>query len=304
MSAKKMGLGKNQPLGRGLQALGLKEHPEPHDGAALEIDIDLISPNPKQPRRAFSDEALQSLAESIRQYGLIQPVVVQKKGGAYELIAGERRLRAAKLCGLTKIPAVVRDCAPQASAELALIENLQREDLDPVEEASAYRALIQEFGLTQEQAAEKVGRSRAHVANMMRLLQLPEEIQQYLIDGVLSIGQARPLLQLKARQAQLEAAARIIDQELSARQVEAMVRAMLREEPPKDAPEPDAYLESMQDRMKMHLGTNVAIRLGRNKKKGKIEISFASEEEFERLLAILTDEPEDGDSFSPSSFRV
>ena len=249
MSAKKMGLGKNQPLGRGLQALGLKEHPEPHDGAALEIDIDLISPNPKQPRRAFSDEALQSLAESIRQYGLIQPVVVQKKGGAYELIAGERRLRAAKLCGLTKIPAVVRDCAPQASAELALIENLQREDLDPVEEASAYRALIQEFGLTQEQAAEKVGRSRVHVSNMMRLLQLPEEIQQYLIDGVLSIGQARPLLQLKARQAQLEAAARIIDQELSARQVEAMVRAMLREEPPKDAPEPDAYLESMQDRM-------------------------------------------------------
>lgn len=299
-----MGLGKNQPLGRGLQALGLKEHPEPHDGAALEIDIDLISPNPKQPRRAFSDEALQSLAESIRQYGLIQPVVVQKKGGAYELIAGERRLRAAKLCGLTKIPAVVRDCAPQASAELALIENLQREDLDPVEEASAYRALIQEFGLTQEQAAEKVGRSRAHVANMMRLLQLPEEIQQYLIDGVLSIGQARPLLQLKDRQAQMEAAARIIDQELSARQVEAMVRAMLREEPPKDAPEPDAYLESMQDRMKMHLGTNVAIRLGRNKKKGKIEISFASEEEFERLLAMLTDEPEDGDSFSPSSFRV
>ena len=299
-----MGLGKNQPLGRGLQALGLKEHPEPHDGAALEIDIDLISPNPKQPRRAFSDEALQSLAESIRQYGLIQPVVVQKKGGAYELIAGERRLRAAKLCGLTKIPAVVRDCAPQASAELALIENLQREDLDPVEEASAYRALIQEFGLTQEQASEKVGRSRAHVANMMRLLQLPEEIQQYLIDGVLSIGQARPLLQLKARQVQLETAARIIDQELSARQVEAMVRAMLREEPPKDAPEPDAYLESMQDRMKMHLGTNVAIRLGRNKKKGKIEISFASEEEFERLLAILTDEPEDGDSFSPSSFRV
>ncbi|WP_317382307.1 ParB/RepB/Spo0J family partition protein [Megasphaera stantonii] len=304
MSAKKMGLGKNQPLGRGLQALGLKEHPEPHDGAALEIDIDLISPNPKQPRRAFSDEALQSLAESIRQYGLIQPVVVQKKGGAYELIAGERRLRAAKLCGLTKIPAVVRDCAPQASAELALIENLQREDLDPVEEASAYRALIQEFGLTQEQAAEKVGRSRVHVSNMMRLLQLPEEIQQYLIDGVLSIGQARPLLQLKDRQAQMEAAARIIDQELSARQVEAMVRAMLREEPPKDAPEPDAYLESMQDRMKMHLGTNVAIRLGRNKKKGKIEISFASEEEFERLLAILTDEPEDGDSFSPSSFRV
>ena len=151
--------------------------------------------------------------------------------------------------------------------------------MDPVEEASAYRALIQEFGLTQEQAAEKVGRSRVHVSNMMRLLQLPEEIQQYLIDGVLSIGQARPLLQLKERQAQLEAAARIIDQELSARQVEAMVRAMLREEPPKDA-------------------------LGRNKKKGKIEISFASEEEFERLLAILTDEPEDGDSFSPSSFRV
>lgn len=304
MSAKKMGLGMNQPLGRRLQALGLKEHQESREGTALEIDIDAISPNPKQPRRAFSDEALQALAESIRQYGLIQPIVVQKKNGAYELIAGERRLRAAKLCGLKKIPAVIRECAPQASAELALIENLQREDLDPVEEASAYCSLIREFGLTQEQTAEKVGRSRSHVANMMRLLQLPEEIQQYLIDGVLTIGQARPLLQLKDKQMQLDAAARIIDQELSARQVEAMIRQLLKDVPPKEQAEPDAYLESMQDRMKMHLGTNVAIRLGRNKKRGKIEISFTSEEEFERLLAILTDEPEDMDAVSASPFRV
>ena len=197
-----MGLGKNQPFrpgpaGPGAEgASGASRRRSPGNRHRLDF------PQPEAaPPGLFSDEALQSLAESIRQYGLIQPVVVQKKGGAYELIAGERRLRAAKLCGLTKIPAVVRDCAPQASAELALIENLQREDLDPVEEASAYRALIQEFGLTQEQAAEKVGRSRVHVSNMMRLLQLPEEIQQYLIDGVLSIGQARPLLQLKARQA-------------------------------------------------------------------------------------------------------
>lgn len=304
MSAKKMGLGMNQPLGRRLQALGLKEHQENREGSVLEIDINKISPNPNQPRRAFSDEALQALAESIRQYGLIQPIVVQKKNGAYELIAGERRLRAAKLCGFQKIPAVIRECAPQSSAELALIENLQREDLDPVEEALAYSSLIQEFGLTQEQTAKKVGKSRSYVANMMRLLQLPEEIQQYLVDGVLTIGQARPLLQLKDKDMQLHAAARIIDQELSARQVESMIRHLLKAGTSPEKTEPDAYLEAVQDRIKMHLGTNVAIRLGRNKKKGKIEISFTSEQEFERLLAILTDEPEDMDAFSAPPFRV
>ena len=294
MSAKKTGLGMNQHLGRRLGALGLNESHENqrHEGGPVELDIDAIVPGSSQPRRSFSDEALQALADSIRQYGLIQPLVVQKKDGVYELIAGERRLRAAKLCGLKTVPVVIRDCAAQDAAEIALIENLQREDLNPVEEASAYAALMANFGLTQEQAAEKVGKSRSHVANMVRLLNLPEEIRQYLIDGVLTIGQARPLLQIENKEVQLEAAAHIIDGELSARQVEHMVRQLLNGPAPQKRPEPDAYLESVADKMKMHLGTNVAIRLGRGKKKGKIEISFASEEEFERILALLTDEPE------------
>lgn len=301
MSAKKTGLGMNNHLGNRLAALGLNEINEErdrHGGAAAEIDIDAIAANPSQPRRDFGDDGLQALADSIRQYGIIQPLVVRRNGDAYELIAGERRLRAAKMCGLRTVPAVVRDCDElQVSAEIALIENVQREDLDPVEEASAYETLIRHFGLTQEQVAAKVGKSRSHVANMTRLLQLPEEIQQYLIDGVLSVGQARPLLQLKDKELQLDAAAHVIDRELSARQTEDMVRHLVSshtaQTPPKPQPEPDAYLESMQDRMKMHLGTNVAIRLGRGKKKGKIEITFTSEEEFERLLALLTDEPED-----------
>lgn len=294
MSAKKTGLGMNQHLGRRLGALGLNESHENqrHEGGPVELDIDAIVPGSSQPRRSFSDEALQALADSIRQYGLIQPLVVQKKDDVYELIAGERRLRAAKLCGLKTVPVVIRDCAAQDAAEIALIENLQREDLNPVEEASAYAALMANFGLTQEQAAEKVGKSRSHVANMVRLLNLPEEIRQYLIDGVLTIGQARPLLQIENKEVQLEAAAHIIDGELSARQVEHMVRQLLNGPAPQKRPEPDAYLESVADKMKMHLGTNVAIRLGRGKKKGKIEISFASEEEFERILALLTDEPE------------
>lgn len=295
----------NKHLGNRLAALGLTESNEErdrHDGV-MEVDTDMITANPSQPRRAFDDDGLQALADSIGQYGIIQPLVVRKIGGAYELIAGERRLRAAKMCGLQTVPVVVRECGElQTSAEIALIENVQREDLDPIEEASAYHTLIRHFGLTQEQTAAKAGKSRSHVANMMRLLQLPEEIRQYLTDGVLTIGQARPLLQLKDKKQQLDAAAHIIDRELSARQAEEMVRRLISGRQPQPH-EPDAYLESVQDRMKMHLGTNVAIRLGKGKKKGKIEISFSSEEEFERLLAILTDEPEERHG-AVSSFTI
>ena len=177
------------------------------------------------------------------------------------------------------------------ATEIALIENLQRADLNAIEEGQAYASLIEEFGLTQEEAAKKVGKSRSHVANMMRLLQLPEAIQQAVWDGQLTMGQARPLLQLPA-DLQAAAAEKIISQGLSARQAEQLVKSLLAQKPQQPKEALDAYLESVQDRMKMHLGTSVAIRLGRNKKKGKIEISFTSEAEFERLLALLTDEEE------------
>lgn len=270
----------------------------------LEIDVECILPNPQQPRQAFAAAELQALADSIRQYGLLQPVIVQKSGpGQYELVAGERRLRAAKLCGLKTIPAIVREYAAADSALLSLIENVQRADLDAIEEARAYARLSQEFGLTQAGVAQKVGKSRPYVANLIRLLQLPEEIQNWLSDGRLSIGQARPLLQLPGKKQQLQAAQQILQAGLSARQAEALVRRLLKEQP-KARTQPDVYLESLQDKLKVSLGTPVSIHFGKNRQKGKIEISFTSEAEFERLLARLTEEDERQEDFPASSFHL
>lgn len=308
MSAKRTGLGTNKGLGKRLQALGLTEQHvddvKAKPQGAVELPVAAIVPNPHQPRQHFDPEALEALANSIKEYGIVQPLVVQQRGkGKYELVAGERRLRAAQLCHLSKVPAIIKAYEPQVATEIALIENLQRADLNAIEEGQAYASLIEEFGLTQEEAAKKVGKSRSHVANMMRLLQLPEAIQQAVWDGQLTMGQARPLLQLPA-DLQAAAAEKIISQGLSARQAEQLVKSLLAQKPQQPKEALDAYLESVQDRMKMHLGTSVAIRLGRNKKKGKIEISFTSEAEFERLLALLTDEEERRRDDGISSFHV
>lgn len=308
MSAKRTGLGTNKGLGKRLQALGLTEQHvddvKAKPQGAVEIPVAAIVPNPHQPRQHFDPEALEALANSIKEYGIVQPLVVQQRGkGKYELVAGERRLRAAQLCHLSKVPAIIKAYEPQVATEIALIENLQRADLNAIEEGQAYASLIEEFDLTQEEAAKKVGKSRSHVANMMRLLQLPEAIQQAVWDGQLTMGQARPLLQLPA-DLQAAAAEKIISQGLSARQAEQLVKSLLAQKPQQPKEALDAYLESVQDRMKMHLGTSVAIRLGRNKKKGKIEISFTSEAEFERLLALLTDEEERRRDDGISSFHV
>lgn len=311
MPTKKMGLGKNPRLGALLGDYATKEqHVDdiPANQESNEIPVDAVYPNARQPRRVFDEEALQTLADSIQQYGLVQPIVVQKKAdGAYELVAGERRLRAAKLCGMKTISAIIREYTPDAAAGIALIENLQRENLNAIEEAAAYNSLIRDFGLTQDEAAQKVGKSRPHVANMIRLLHLPDEIQGLVAEGTLSMGQARPLLQLPTKELQLEGARRIIDQGLSARQAEKMVTFLLDQSQNKgheDKPQPDIYLESLQDKMKMYLGTSVAIHIGKNKKKGKIEIAFTSEEEFERLLAMLTDEQDEMDHNSSMPFTV
>lgn len=309
MSAKKkgLGLGTNTGLGKRLQALGLAEQ-QAEAGTApekgpLELETSRITTNPHQPRKTFDEGALAELADSIRQYGLIQPIVVRRLShGQYELIAGERRLRAAKLCHMATIPALIKDYSPQVATEIALIENLQRENLNAIEEGQAYAQLITSFGLTQDEAAKKVGKSRSHVANMMRLLHLAPEVQEAIFQGKLTMGQARPLLQLEPED-QVKVAEKIIAQDLSARHVERLVKTLLTPPEEKPAPTPDAYLESLQDRMKMHFGTPVSIHLGKNKKKGKIEISFTSEAELERLLALLTDD-EDQPEGPVSSFHV
>ena len=268
-----------------------------------DIAVECIVPNPRQPRRSFDEAALDALAESIRQHGVVQPIVVQKSGpGQYELIAGERRLRAARRCGLKQIPAIIRRYSLAEAAEIALIENLQREDLDAIEEGLAYDRLMTEFGLTQEQTAQKVGKSRSHVANMVRLLQLPADVKGLIVEGKLSMGQARPLLQLPTAEGQCEAALYILKHELSARKAEALVRRLMAENEPK--PEPDAHLALLQDKLKMALGTDVSIQLRPGPGTGKIEISFSSEAEFERLKSILTEENDGPRRPTFSSFHI
>lgn len=311
MSAKKKGLGKNPRLEA---LLGGSATTEQHvddvtDGQGpIDLPVSAIHPNERQPRRVFDEDALQALADSIRRYGLVQPIIVQKqRDGSYELIAGERRLRAVKLCGMDTVPAIVREYEPDVAAEIALIENLQRENLNAIEEGMAYDSLIHDFGLTQEEAAIKVGKSRSHIANTIRLLRLPEEIQALVSEGTLSMGQVRPLLQLPTKELQFEGARRIIDQALSARQAERLVTVLLekyKQPADKTKKQPDVYLESLQDKMKMYLGTSVSIHVGRNKKKGKIEIAFTSEEEFERLLSMLTEGQDDKDPSSIDSFTI
>ena len=296
MPTKKKGLGSTGSLGRRLKALGLSEA-RAGEGVetVMEISVADVVPSPRQARKVFDEDALETLASSIRRYGIVQPVVVQRRDdGKYELIAGERRWRAAQRCGLEKLPALVKDYEEAVATEISLIENLQREDLNALEEAAAYEMLIADFGLTQEQAAEKVGKSRSHVANMIRLLRLPQHIRQMMAEGILTMGQARPLLQIEVEPLQLQLAERIADEELSARQAEALVRSVLARKEPEEqkAPEQDAFMEAARDRIKMSLGTAVSIKMNHRKKRGRIEISFASPEEFERPLALLTQEEE------------
>lgn len=310
MSAKKkgLGLGANTGLGKRLQALGLAEKKVEAgtpvvDHGPIEIDVDRIVTNPHQPRQTFDPAALEELASSIKQYGLIQPIVVRRlTHGQYELIAGERRLRATKLAKSKTITALIKEYTPQEATEIALIENLQRENLNAMEEGAAYARLIEEFHLTQDEAAKKVGKSRSHVANMMRLLHLAPPVQEYLFEGKLSMGQARPLLQLPET-TQLKAAEKIIAQCLSARQAEQLVKSLTAPQPKTAKAEPSADLEALQDRMKLYLGTPVSIHLGKQKGKGKIEISFTSPAELERLLAMLTDDDDQSDA-PVSTFHV
>lgn len=272
-------------LGKGLDSLLPEKTQE-----IINIDITRIIPGDQQPRKVFKDTALHELAASIKERGVLQPVIVSRTGdGTFRLIAGERRWRASALAGLKKIPAIIKDVASGDSLEIALIENIQREDLNPVETAEAFHRLMQDFRLTQEDLSAKVGKERATVANYLRLLKLPEEIKTFVNDGSLSMGHAKAILSIEGKTNQLEAARRIIHKGLSVRETEALAGKMNSEGKKKTVHHrKDAQIESLQEKLIRHLGTKV--RIYHKGKKGRIEIEYYSLDELDRLLDILTGE--------------
>lgn len=280
-------------LGRGLNALFSGESSTEEQPMINRIPIDKISPNQFQPRRIFDPEALTELANSIAQYGILQPIVLRKIGNGYEIVAGERRWRASKEVGMNEIPAIIKEYTDGEMIEIALIENIQREDLNAIEEALAYRRLMDELSLTQEEVGRKVGRSRSLVANTVRLLNLDPVVQGYVSRGTLSMGQARPLLALETGELQIEAAEIIIEDDLSARGAEELVRRLCEipkqgKQPIKAEDEKGIFVVEAEDRLKLILGTQVKIKPG--KLKSKIEIEFYSPEDFDRILDILSGE--------------
>ncbi len=292
-------MAKKNTLGRGLESLFLENDEEDANRLTM-LRLADIEPNPKQPRKSFDDEALASLADSISRHGLLQPIAVRESmGGFYQIIAGERRWRAAKLAGLAEVPAIIYTMDDRKAAELALIENIQREDLNPIEEAKAIRSLINDYGLTQEEASRQLGRSRSALANTMRLLELPEAVIDMVARGDLSAGHARTLLSLTHQEDILILAERILSEELSVRATELAAKAMnaLRAKEPEPVPTPEeendarmasVYLRSVERRACETLGRRLRILEAGN----KIEISYEGNEDLEELLRLLC-----GDTF-------
>lgn len=276
-------------LGKGLSAL----IPEKEKGKAkeiLELNIDTIVPNEYQPRKVFNDTALSELVASIREKGIIQPVIVRKASdNSYHLIAGERRWRAARIAGISRIPAIVKDVAPMESLELALIENIQREDLNPLETAEAFQRLISDFHITHDDLSKKVGKDRATVTNYLRILKLPFEIKKWIAEGILSIGHAKALLQVEHQKIQIEIASRVIKQGLSVRETENLCKKNPSLKPAQIKPDQrkDPQIASLEEKMMHSLGTKVRLIHRSNKKGGKIEIEYYSLEELDRLLELL-----------------
>lgn len=277
-------------LGKGIGALFPDEALESiqHDEQVEKIPLQKLAANPFQPRKKFDDEAIQELAQSIREHGIIQPIVVRKKGKKYEIVVGERRYRAAKLAGLEEIPAIVKEMTEEQMMELAILENLQREDLTPIEEAEAYQNLIEKLNFTQDDLAKRLGKSRPHITNMIRLLQLPEEVRQMVNDGVLSMGHGRALLGLKNKRRIPEVAKKAVSQSLNVRQLEALIKQLnenVSRETKKKTEKKDIFVQATESQLREFFGTNVQIK--KTKNKGKIEIEFYSEDDLERILEIL-----------------
>lgn len=278
-------------LGRGLGALLSAEGTATATADTDEIPIDLIDPSTLQPRFVFDDAKLDELARSITANGVVQPLLVRRKGARYELIAGERRWRAAQRAGLSRIPAVIRNVTDDKVLELALIENIQREDLNPIEEARAYKKLIETLGLTQETIAERVGRDRSYVTNYLRLLRLPDDLQELLQVGRLSTGHCRALLGAEQVDVQRRLARKIIEQDLSVRATERLVKQSM-DDPPartkKVTREGDANVRAAENKLRRKFGTQVRIVLAHGAVTGKIEIEFYNQGDLDRLYGLLT----------------
>lgn len=279
-------LNKKSALGKGLGAL-IPERSQENKDNINTISINLIKPNNEQPRKHFDEEKIAYLAQSIKEHGIIQPLVLKKEGNVYTIVAGERRWRAAKLVGIKKIPAVVMDLDDRSVLEISLIENIQRQDLNCIEEAQAYKNLIDEFKITQETLSVRIGKSRTAIANCMRLLALDNRVQQYLIDGVITEGHGRALLALKDKDFQYKLSQTIIDENLSVREVEKLIKNIYKEKNNKDTKNNDIlpYYKDVQSKLESLFNTKV--NLQNNKNKGKIEIEYYSEDDLQRILDIL-----------------
>jgi ParB family chromosome partitioning protein len=281
-----------QALGRGLSAL-VREEPVVHSGDSLrEIDIDLIKPNSEQPRSRFPETALEELAQSIRENGIIQPVILRPSGNGFELIAGERRWRAAQRAELKKIPAVVREVTDEKKLELALIENIQRQELNPIEEAKAYKRLIEAFGLTQEKLAERVGKDRVLIANHLRLLKLPEDIQVLVEERKITAGHARAILSIVEIGEQRRLAREVIDRSLSVREAERIAKRInglgrKAESGAGTKREPDANMKAAEVRLRRRFATQVKIIPDGKSAAGKIEIEYYSDNDLHRIYQLL-----------------
>lgn len=258
--------------------------------AEVMVKVDEIEPNQMQPRKNFNEDALHELAESIKQVGVIQPLILQKENSYYRIIAGERRWRAARIAGLTEIPAIIKEYTPVEVIEIALIENIQREDLNPIEEAQAFQRLIQEFGLKQDEAAEKVAKSRTAITNSLRLLKLDERVQQMIIDGMISSGHGRTLLGLPDKDLQYEIAMKIFDNSMSVRDTERLVKTLTSQKAenqnPQQAIDHQLAYKNIEEKIKSIMGTKVSIK-SKSNNKGKIEIEYYSIDDFERIIDLL-----------------
>ncbi|MCX8128977.1 MAG: ParB/RepB/Spo0J family partition protein [Clostridia bacterium] len=271
-------------LGKGLGALITSANNENEESGILELKINDIEPNVNQPRKHFNDEKLTQLSESIKQHGIMQPIIVKKEQETYRIVAGERRWRAARLAGLTKVPVIVKELSNKQVMEIALIENLQREDLNAIEEAEAYDKLIKEFNMTQEEVSAAVGKSRSAIANSTRLLGLYDKVKGYVISGDLSSGHARTLIVIEDKELQQKVAEEIIDKNLNVRETEKLVKKYLTKKTVKKTEKRSIEMDEIEDRLKNIFGTKV--QLLSNNKKGKILIEYYSNDELDRILEL------------------
>ena len=292
--AAKRGLGKGLdsliPQSKSQAAAAKKLQEAEEKGLVTVVNINKVEPNREQPRKVFDEDKLQELADSIKQFGVLEPLIVKDRKKYLEIVAGERRWRASKLAGLKEVPVIIKDLTEQEIVEISLIENLQREDLNPIEEARAFKRLLEEFHLKQDDVADRVSKSRSAVTNSIRLLKLTDEVQQMIIDEKISTGHARSLIAVEDSKQQVELAERVFDEKLSVRDIEKIVKEIGKEKKEKKQKEYDesllAIYQKMEEKLKTQLGTKVSI-IPKEKGSGKIEIEFYSHDEFDRITGMI-----------------